>query len=102
MLKNINPLLTPELLRAMAAMGHGGKLAVVDANFPPTGLCCHRLGERGQDPCGRASGALGRKVQGTAMTRVVALDTYDVRFPALQMLYSSDAILSARAMGPQR
>jgi L-fucose mutarotase len=34
MLKGINPLLTPELLYAMAAMGHGDELAVVDANFP--------------------------------------------------------------------
>jgi L-fucose mutarotase len=34
MLKNINPLLTPELLYVMAAMGHGDELAVVDANFP--------------------------------------------------------------------
>ena len=34
MLNNINPLLTPELLYAMAAMGHGDELAVVDANFP--------------------------------------------------------------------
>jgi L-fucose mutarotase len=33
-LKNINPLLTPELLGVMAAMGHGDELAVVDANFP--------------------------------------------------------------------
>ena len=34
MLKSINPLLTPELLYVMAAMGHGDELAVVDANFP--------------------------------------------------------------------
>ena len=34
MLKNIDPLLTPELLPVMAAMGHGDELAVVDANFP--------------------------------------------------------------------
>ncbi|MGD0876368.1 MAG: RbsD/FucU domain-containing protein [Acidimicrobiales bacterium] len=34
MLKNINPLLTPELLSVLAAMGHGDELAVTDANFP--------------------------------------------------------------------
>lgn len=33
-LKNINPLLTPDLLRALAAMGHGDWIAVVDANYP--------------------------------------------------------------------
>ena len=34
MLKNLDPLLTPELLSALAAMGHGDEVAVVDANFP--------------------------------------------------------------------
>lgn len=33
-LKNVNPLLTPDLLRALAAMGHGDRIAVVDANYP--------------------------------------------------------------------
>lgn len=34
MLRGIPPLLTPELLHAMAAMGHGDALVIVDANFP--------------------------------------------------------------------
>ncbi|MBI3707178.1 MAG: ribose ABC transporter [Proteobacteria bacterium] len=34
MLKGIDPLLGPELLQALAAMGHGDQIAVVDANFP--------------------------------------------------------------------
>jgi L-fucose mutarotase len=34
MLKNIDPLLTPELLYVLAAMGHGDDLVVADANFP--------------------------------------------------------------------
>jgi L-fucose mutarotase len=34
MLKGIDPLLVPDLLHAMAAMGHGDELAIVDANFP--------------------------------------------------------------------
>jgi L-fucose mutarotase len=34
MLKGIDPLLSPELLHALAAMGHGDTLAIVDANFP--------------------------------------------------------------------
>jgi len=33
-LKNIHPLLTPKLLRALRAMGHGDELAIVDANYP--------------------------------------------------------------------
>lgn len=34
MLKNVHPLLTPELLFALARMGHGDEVAIVDANFP--------------------------------------------------------------------
>ncbi len=34
MLKNLDPLLSPELLYVLAAMGHGDEVAVVDANFP--------------------------------------------------------------------
>src|SRR5262245_2616914 len=34
MLKGLDPLLSPDLLHALAAMGHGGELVVVDANLP--------------------------------------------------------------------
>jgi L-fucose mutarotase len=34
MLKGIDPLLSPELLHTLAAMGHGDEIALVDANFP--------------------------------------------------------------------
>lgn len=34
MLKNVSPLLTPEALHALASMGHGDEVAIVDANFP--------------------------------------------------------------------
>ena len=34
MLKNLDPLLSPDLLFVLAAMGHGDELAIVDANFP--------------------------------------------------------------------
>ena len=36
MLRGIHPLLSPELLHALAAMGHGDRIALVDANFPAT------------------------------------------------------------------
>ena len=38
MLKGIDPLLTPDLLRVLAAMGHGDEIAIVDANFTATSL----------------------------------------------------------------
>jgi L-fucose mutarotase len=34
MLKNIDPILTPELLSVLATMGHGDDLVLADANFP--------------------------------------------------------------------
>jgi L-fucose mutarotase len=34
MLKGLDPYLTPDLLRALAAMGHGDRVALVDRNFP--------------------------------------------------------------------
>ncbi len=38
MLKNIHPLLVPDLLHALASMGHGDEVAIVDANFPSATL----------------------------------------------------------------
>ncbi len=34
MLKGIDPLLSPDLLHALAGAGHGDVIAIVDANFP--------------------------------------------------------------------
>ena len=34
MLRGIDSLLTPDLLHSLAAMGHGDRIAIVDANFP--------------------------------------------------------------------
>ena len=34
MLKNLDPLLTPDLLQISRAMGHGDEIVIVDANFP--------------------------------------------------------------------
>ena len=34
MLKNLDPILTPDLLRALRAMGHGDEIVIVDANYP--------------------------------------------------------------------
>jgi L-fucose mutarotase len=38
MLKNIDPLLSPELLKVLAEMGHGDAVVVVDANFTAASL----------------------------------------------------------------
>ncbi|HEY0421357.1 MAG TPA: RbsD/FucU domain-containing protein, partial [Acetobacteraceae bacterium] len=36
MLIGLDPLLTPDLLHALASMGHGESIALVDANYPAT------------------------------------------------------------------
>ena len=36
MLLGLDPVLSPDLLHALAAMGHGDRLALVDANYPAT------------------------------------------------------------------
>ena len=37
MLKNIPPILGPDLLGILRAMGHGDEIAIVDANYPADG-----------------------------------------------------------------
>ena len=39
MLIGIDPILTPDLLRHLRAMGHGDQLVIVDANFPAESSC---------------------------------------------------------------
>jgi len=34
LLKGVHPLLNPDLLHALACMGHGDSIAIVDSNFP--------------------------------------------------------------------
>lgn len=38
MLKGIPPLVTPDFLHALASMGHGDEIAIVDANFPSASI----------------------------------------------------------------
>jgi L-fucose mutarotase len=38
MLKNIDPLLSPDLLKVLAEMGHGDEIVVADANFTAASL----------------------------------------------------------------
>lgn len=38
MLKDLDPLLSPDLLHALRAMGHGDEIVVADANFPAASM----------------------------------------------------------------
>lgn len=66
MLLGLPALLTPELLHALASMGHGDEIVVVDANFPAASVGRHVL---------RAAGASSTEVL-DAILRVLPLDTF--------------------------
>lgn len=38
MLKNLNPILSPELLMVLRSMGHGDDIVIADANFPAASM----------------------------------------------------------------
>ena len=66
MLKILDPLLGPELLLHLCAMGHGDELVIVDANFPATSLARRLVRLDGVDST--------RALQ--AVLQVLPLDSY--------------------------
>ena len=46
MLKGIDPLLTPDLLKVLAEMGHGDEIVIADANFTATRLARSPMGAK--------------------------------------------------------
>ena len=68
MLIGIDPLLGPDLLHALRAMGHGDEIAIVDANFPAASI-----GARVVEVGGATSPAVLK-----AVLSVLPLDTFVV------------------------
>lgn len=66
MLRNIDPILSPDLLHALRAMGHGDEIVLADANFPAES--CGPL-------CIRADGSDNSQVL-RAVLSVMPLDTF--------------------------
>ena len=66
MLKGISPLLSPELLKILAEMGHGDELVIGDANFP-----AQSMGQR----CVREDGHGGVELL-DAILSLLPLDTF--------------------------
>jgi L-fucose mutarotase len=66
MLKNIPPILSPDLLHALRAMGHGDEIVIVDANFPA---------ESSGPPVIRLDGLLATDVADAVLT-LMPLDTF--------------------------
>uniref|UniRef100_A0AAQ4QS91 Fucose mutarotase n=3 Tax=Gasterosteus aculeatus TaxID=69293 RepID=A0AAQ4QS91_GASAC len=82
-LKGIPAVLSPELLFALAQMGHGDELVLADANFPASSICA----------CGpkeiRADG-LGIPQLLEAILKLLPLDTYVPSPAAVMDLVESD------------
>lgn len=76
MLKGIDPVLSPDLLQALAAMGHGDEVCLADANFPAQAIAGAR------SPI-RLPGLAGARVL-QAVLSVLPLDTF-VDAPAAVM-----------------
>jgi L-fucose mutarotase len=49
MLVGIHPLLTPDVLHALASMGHGDELVIADANFPSASIARRLVALPGAD-----------------------------------------------------
>ena len=78
MLKNIPPILSPELLKVLAEMGHGDRICIGDGNFPGASMA-------------KAEGAILLRADGhgipellDAILQVMPLDAY-VETPAMLM-----------------
>ena len=70
MLIGIHPLLTPDLLHALASMGHGDELVIADANFPSAAI-------------GRRVVALPGADAPAALTAVLTVFPLDIAAPAV-------------------
>ncbi|XP_041645993.1 fucose mutarotase [Cheilinus undulatus] len=84
-LKGIPSVLSPELLYALAKMGHGDEIVLADANFPASSICA----------CGpkeiRADG-LGIPQLLEAILKLLPLDTYVPCAAAVMDLVDSDKL----------
>ena len=80
MLKKVNPLLSPDLLKILSEMGHGDEIVIADANFPSA-----NYGQR----LVRADGISGTAML-DAVLSVFPLDTYSEQNFVLMQLVPSD------------
>ena len=83
MLKNIPPLLSPELLKILSEMGHGDEIVIADGNFPAASI-----GKRLVNMPGiQATDMLD------AVLRVLPLDQYDDNNFVLMEICEGDTVV---------
>lgn len=88
MLHNIPPILPPDLLHALAAMGHGDDIVIADANFPAESMGARVV---------RCDGSTASEILDAVLT-LLPLDTF-VTDPArvMQVVGDPDAVPDAVA-----
>ncbi|XP_029376256.1 fucose mutarotase isoform X1 [Echeneis naucrates] len=82
-LKGIPSVLSPELLFALAKMGHGDELVLADANFPTSSICAHGPKEIRADGVG-----IPKLLE--AILKLLPLDTYVPSPASVMNLVDSD------------
>ena len=82
MLKGISPVISPDLLKALAEMGHGDELVIADGNFP-----CHSVGKN--SIVIRADGHGVPEIL-NAVLNLIPLDTYTEKPVALMEVVKGD------------
>lgn len=82
MLKGISPVISPDLLKALAEMGHGDELVIADGNFP-----CHSVGKN--SIVIRADGHGVPEIL-DAVLNLIPLDTYTEKPVALMEVVKGD------------
>lgn len=82
MLKGISPIISPELLKALAEMGHGDELVIADGNFP-----CHSVGKNAIVI--RADGHGVPEIL-DAILKLIPLDTYTATPVGLMQVVEGD------------
>ncbi len=80
MLKNISPIISPELLKVLAEMGHGDEIVIADSNFPACSVNNRVI---------RADGISGVDML-KAVISLIPLDTYSDPNAMLMQLCDSD------------
>jgi L-fucose mutarotase len=84
MLIGIDPRLSPEALHALAAMGHGDSLTIVDANFP-----AYHAGSK--TPYGKHVDFAGTAIEALeAILALIPLDPFDPERPPVRAMIQVD------------
>ena len=85
MLKNVPPILSPELLKALCEMGHGDELVIGDGNFPAESM--------GRDAIVIRADGHGVPELLDAILTVIPLDQYSEKTVALMEVVPGDPVV---------